>query len=229
MINNHPPPIDNGILYAQRFQDKQSARKKKMWGTICKHFLQKYISPQSIVMDIAAGNCEFINAIEAKEKIAVDLNKSIYANVIGDIHVINDSFFNLSNYTDKKSDIIFASNIFEHLNTKEEVISAIKLCHQYLLPGGKLLILQPNIKFTGGAYWDFIDHKVALTDKSLIEAGKLVGFKVIKNIPRFLPYTTKSSIPQNPLLVFLYLKLPFVWYFLGKQSFLVMVKEFDKS
>jgi len=152
----------------------------------------------------------------------------IYTNVIGNIRVINDSFFNLSNYTDKKCDIIFASNIFEHLNNKEEVISAIKICPQYLVPGGKLLILQPNIKFTGGAYWDFIDHKVPLTDKSLIEAGKLAGFSIIKNIPRFLPYTTKSSIPQNPLFVFLYLKLPFVWLFMGKQSFIVMVKEFDR-
>jgi len=175
-------------------------------------------------MDIAAGNCEFINAIEAKEKIAIDVNSNIYASVIGNVHVINDSFFNLSNYIDKKCDIIFASNIFEHLNTKEEVILAIKICHQYLVPGGKLLILQPNIKFTGGAYWDFIDHKLPLTDKSLIEAGELAGFTITENIPRFLPYTTKSSIPQNALFVFLYLKLPFVWFFMGKQSFLVMEK-----
>jgi SAM-dependent methyltransferase len=217
-------PIDNGILYAQRFQDKQNARKRKIWGTICEHFLQKYIPSESVVMDIAAGNCEFINAIEAKEKIAVDVNSNIYAHVFGNIQVINDSFFNLGNYTDKKCDIIFASNIFEHLNSKEEVISAIKICYQHLVPGGKLLILQPNIKFTGGAYWDFIDHKVPLTEKSLIEAGKLAGFTITKNISRFLPYTTKSSIPQNPFFVFLYLKLPFLWFFLGKQSFLVMAK-----
>jgi SAM-dependent methyltransferase len=222
-------PIDNKVLYAQRFQDKQNARKKKIWSTICKHFLQKYISSQSVVMDIAAGTCEFINAINAKEKIAIDVNNNIYDHVIGNITVINDSFFNLSNYTDKKCDVIFASNIFEHLNTKEEVISAIKICYQYLVPGGKLLILQPNIKFIGGAYWDFIDHKVPLTDKSLIEAGKLVGFTINKNILRFLPYSTKSFLPLNPFLVFLYLKMPFVWLFMGKQSFLVMEKGFDKS
>ena len=86
------------------------------------------------------------------------------------------------------------------------------------------MILQPNIKYTGGAYWDFIDHKVPLTDKALVEAGELCGFKMNKNIPRFLPYTTKSAIPQSPIFVFLYLKLPIAWYFLGKQSFLVMEK-----
>jgi len=59
----------------------------------------------------------------------------------------------------------------------------------------------------------------------LKDAGKLAGFSIIKNIPRFLPYTTKSSIPQNPLFVFLYLKLPFVWLFMGKQSFLVYGKK----
>jgi len=223
------PSIDDDVLYAQRFQDRQNIKRKKIWGILCKYFFQKYISSQSIVMDIGAGNCEFINAIKANEKIAVDLNKSIYDHAAENVHVINDSFFNLSKYTDKRCDIIFASNIYEHLNSKEEVISAIKVCYQYLVPGGKLLILQPNIKFTGGAYWDFIDHKVPLTDKFLIEAGKLAGFTIVKNIPQFLPYTTKSALPQNPLLVFLYLKLPFVWFFLGKQSFLVMEKGFDKS
>jgi SAM-dependent methyltransferase len=175
-------------------------------------------------MDIAAGNCEFINNIEAKEKIAVDINPDIYNFAGKNVAIINDSIFNAVKFFKKECDIIFASNFLEHLNSKEDVISVIKICYQYLTPGGKLLILQPNIKYTGGAYWDFIDHKIPLTDKALIEAGELCGFTIKKNIPRFLPYTTKSSIPQSPIFVFLYLKLPVAWYFLGKQSFLVMEK-----
>jgi hypothetical protein len=94
-----------------------------------------------------------------------------------------------------------------------------------LSPGGKLLILQPNIRYVKGAYWDFIDHKVPLTDKSLIEAGRLAGFTVASTLARFLPYTTQSRIPQHPLLVLLYLKIPIVWFILGKQSFLVLEKQ----
>jgi len=138
--------------------------------------------------------------------------------------VINDSVLNLCNHFKSDYNVIFASNFFEHLNSKEEVILVIEICYKLLSSGGKLLILQPNIKYTKEAYWDFIDHKIPLTDKSLIEAAQLCGFKIIKNIPRFLPYTTKSSIPKNNFFVFLYLKFPFVWYFMGKQSFLVLEK-----
>lgn len=211
-------------LYANRFDNDHNERKLKIWAILCKHFFQRFIPRDGVVMDIAAGSCEFINGIEAKEKIAVDANPNVGKFAKDDVAVINDSLFNIGKHLDKKTDIIFASNIFEHLSSKEDVISAIKVCYENLAAGGRLLILQPNIKYAKGAYWDFIDHKVPLTDKALIEAGELCGFKVVKNIPRFLPYTTKSAIPQNPFLVFLYLKMPFAWRFLGSQSFLVMEK-----
>jgi hypothetical protein len=40
-------------------------------------------------------------------------------------------------------------------------------------------------------------------------------------IPRFLPYTTKSRIPQSTLLVKAYLRIPLIWRFLGQQAFAV--------
>ena len=81
-----------------------------------------------------------------------------------------------------------------------------------------MIVLQPNIRFVGGAYWDFIDHKVALTERSLVEAGgagRLPGRTVIT---RFLPYSTKSRLPQRPRLVRAYLRFPLAWRFLGKQT-----------
>jgi SAM-dependent methyltransferase len=175
-------------------------------------------------MDIAGGNCEFINNIAAREKITFDINPdtAVYAGT--DVRVINDTFLNVGKHELAECDIIFASNVLEHLDSKEQVISAIKLCYEQLVPGGNLLILQPNVKYIHGAYWDFIDHKVPLTDKSLIETGLPCGFKVRYVLPRFLPYTTQSSLPQHPALVFLYLKIPVAWLLFGKQSFLVLEK-----
>jgi hypothetical protein len=43
-------------------------------------------------------------------------------------------------------------------------------------------------------------------------------------IPRFLPYTTKSRLPQAPWLVSLYLRFPLVWRILGKQTLVVASK-----
>jgi hypothetical protein len=47
------------------------------------------------------------------------------------------------------------------------------------------------------------------------------GFDVVTNIPRFLPYSTKSRLPSGPALVKLYLRVPLAWRVLGAQAFLV--------
>jgi SAM-dependent methyltransferase len=210
-------------LYRARFE-KKGAAKSGIWKMLCKHFFQRFVPQEARVMDIAAGNCEFLNHIKAREKIAFDINPDAAIHADPDVKVICDTFFNMQSHLQAKCDVIFASNCLEHLDNKEQVISALRLCYEWLVPEGHLLILQPNIKYVNGAYWDFIDHKVPLTDKSLIEAGRLCGFKPFFSIARFLPYTTQSSLPQHPLLVLLYLKLPPVWLIFGKQSFLVLEK-----
>ncbi len=70
----------------------------------------------------------------------------------------------------------------------------------------------------------FFDHITPLDDRALTEALETSGFKIIENIVRFLPYTTKSRLPNSLLLVKLYLKVPLAWRFLGQQSFLVAQK-----
>jgi len=86
------------------------------------------------------------------------------------------------------------------------------------------MVLQPNIRFVGGEYWDFFDHHTPLTDRSLVEALELTGMRIQLVVPRFLPYTTRSALPQAPWLVRLYLATPVVWRFLGKQAFVIATK-----
>jgi hypothetical protein len=93
--------------------------------------------------------------------------------------------------------------------------------HRVLKPGGRMIVLQPNIRFVGAAYWDFLDHKTPLTERSLAEAAETTGFEVERLIPRLLPYTTKSRLPQHPALVRAYLRVPLAWRLLGKQTLLV--------
>ncbi|MCL1957750.1 MAG: hypothetical protein FWF63_10530 [Fibromonadales bacterium] len=212
--------IDINMLYKNRF-DKQLEKKNAIWKILCKYFFQKFIDENSIVCDIAAGNCEFINNIKAKQKIAFDLNPDLSLYAHSSVKAVQDSFFNMGKHLTCKADIIFASNVLEHLDNKEAVVDAIRLCREFLTESGKLIILQPNIKFTGAAYWDFIDHKVALTDLSLEEAAKICGLKLKYKILRFLPYTTQSKIPKHPFFVWLYLKIPLAWRFMGQQSFLI--------
>ncbi len=86
------------------------------------------------------------------------------------------------------------------------------------------MVLQPNIRLTGGRYWDFLDHKTPITEKSLEEAASLVGFRTKRLVTRFLPYSTKSKLPQSPILVRWYLRLPPAWWLLGRQTLYVGTK-----
>ena len=115
-------------------------------------------------------------------------------------------------------DLAFFSNYLEHLASTEAVLQQLRVTFALLKPGGRVLILQPNIRLIGGSYWDFIDHQTALTEKSLAEAATMAGFRTKKVITRFMPYTTKSRLPQHPMLVRAYLSFPPLWWLMGKQT-----------
>ena len=217
-------------LYKNRFinSEKSSNQTKReaIWRVLCDNFFSKYITNSDVVCDVAAGYCEFINNIKAGKKIAVDLNPSVQDFAQQGVRVINDNVFNLKKHLIKgEITCFFLSNFLEHLDSKKDVINIIAELSDLLGNNGKIVILQPNIRLVGGAYWDFIDHKIELTEKSLIEIAEINGLSVETCITRFLPYTTKSSMPQYPLLVYLYLKMmPISSFLLGKQSFLVLRK-----
>lgn len=64
-----------------------------------------------------------------------------------------------------------------------------------------------------------IEHELPITDLSLQEVLEIIGFKINVLIPRFLPYSTKGR-RASPNLLRIYLKLPFMWKFLGGQMFI---------
>jgi len=206
-------------LYRGRFDEKERQRKNDIWKVLCSSFFQKYIPTDSIVLDIGAGYCEFINNIQCVKKYAVDLTEDTANFANGDVKVFKCPSSNLSFLSDESMDIVFMSNFLEHLKTKEEVIKTLSESFRVLKPGGYVMILQPNIRYLYKEYWDFFDHHIPLSDKSLIEALRMVGFRIEQILPKFLPYTTKSRMPQHSLLVKTYLKMPFIWKIMGRQMF----------
>ena len=61
-------------LYRIRFAKETLPRKNAIWKILCSDFFSKYVKESDTVLDIACGYGEFINNIEAKEKLAIDLN-----------------------------------------------------------------------------------------------------------------------------------------------------------
>jgi SAM-dependent methyltransferase len=211
-------------LYRSRFNPEEIKKKNRLWKVLCREFFQKYIPENASVLDIGAGYCEFINNIKAGTKYAVDLNPDTIRFAGSDVKVVICRADQLDFLADGSVDVVFMSNFLEHLDTKNEVLVILKEAHRALKPGGRILVLLPNIRYVYKKYWDYFDHKLPLSDKSLAEALEITDFKIIKSYSRFLPYSTKSRLPWNELLIKIYLKIPLAWYIMGAQAFIVGIK-----
>jgi SAM-dependent methyltransferase len=218
-----PAPRDEADLpamYRRRFDDGERKRKDALWKVLCADYLQRYVNATDTVVDLGAGYGEFINNIRAAKKIAVDLNEDTADALDPEVTFALSAGARVPDMQDGAADVVFASNFFEHMLSKAELMETLREIARLLHTGGRLLVLQPNIRFAYREYWDYFDHHVALSDRSLAEAVEMSGFRVTDVRPRFLPYTTKSRLPQHPALLRLYLRVPPLQWLFGKQMFL---------
>jgi ubiquinone/menaquinone biosynthesis C-methylase UbiE len=211
-------------LYEVRFSQAELERKNLIWKMMCQHYFQKLIRSDAIVLDMACGQGEFIRNIEAAGKIAVDINDSVERNLPGDIRFIRAPADAMTPVASESVDVCFASNFFEHLESKAVMDAVLLEGYRVLKPGGKFICMQPNIRYAPDRYWDFYDHVLPLSHLSAAEAFGKNGYLVEQVVPRFVPFSTKSAFPTHPLLVRLYLALPIAWPLLGGQFVIVARK-----
>jgi 2-polyprenyl-3-methyl-5-hydroxy-6-metoxy-1,4-benzoquinol methylase len=213
-------------IYGRRFSDRDALVKDAIWREVCA-FLQRWvpITAQDEILDIACDRGDFIRHIHARERWATDM-RDVAEHLPPNVHFVQANGLELtSRLPTGHFDVVFMSNYLEHLQTSEAVIEQLTVAAQLIKPGGRVVVLQPNIRLVGGRYWDFIDHQVALTDRSLVEAAELAGLETSRLIRRFLPYTTKSRLPKGALLVRWYLRMPFFWWLFGGQSLYVGTRQ----
>ena len=186
-------------LYVTRFPESDRAAKDAIWRVLCRHFFQRYVAHDSVVLDLGPGLGEFLRHIQCARRIAVDIERHSGRQLPAGTEEVDAPSDRLSSRVAPDSvDVIFCSNFFEHLPDTTTFLATLAEIRTVLRPGGRLLVLQPNIRLVGGAYWDFVDHHLPLTDRALIEACESIGFTIREVIPRFLPYTTRSALPQAP-------------------------------
>jgi SAM-dependent methyltransferase len=212
-------PLD--AIYGRRFDDTAEAAKRALWEEVVR-YLQRYIDPDAVVLDLACDRGHFIRAVRAREKWATDA-RDVSVHLGSEVNFVKGDGLALGALLPNEHfDSVFMSNYLEHLPSGEAVIEQFRVVRRLLKPGGRAIVLQPNIRLVGGRYWDFIDHTVALTERSLAEAAELAGLRVDRTITRFLPYTTKSRLPQSRYLVRAYLAFPPAWALLGKQTLFIV-------
>jgi len=209
-------------LYARRFHYDELQSKARLWPIICDAFFAAYVPKDGCVLDLGAGYCDFINNISARRRIAVDVNPDTARFAAPGVEVHQLRLERLSDAIGQETvDLAFASNVFEHLRGPDTLLKVLANVRTALRPGGRIMIMQPNVRIVGGAFWDFFDHMLPLSERGMVEALEVAGFRIVECRARFLPYTTKSRLPQRASLVRLYLRCRLAQYFLGKQMFVV--------
>jgi SAM-dependent methyltransferase len=210
-------------IYQKRFAGLEDYR-RLVWRVLADEVFSKWIPARSSVLDLGSGYCEFINQIPARRKYAMDLNPSTKRNAGADVDVLLQDCSADWQVPPATLDAVFTSNFFEHLPDKAALERTVKNAVHCLKPGGRLVALGPNIRFTGTAYWDFYDHYIALSDRSLIELLQKCGLEIEYARPQFLPYTMADGRRYPIWVLKTYLRLPLLWRIFGKQ-FLVVARK----
>lgn len=206
--------------YRLRFL-KTADYRNGLWRILCRDYFAKFIAPDMAVLDLGCGWGEFINNVRAARKFAMDLNPDAAQRLSPGIEFLQQDCSVPWQLPPESLDVVFTSNFLEHLRTKSLVEQTIEEACRCLKPGGALICMGPNVRYLPGAHWDFWDHFIPLTERSLAELLALKGFEIRLQVPRFLPYSMSTGVTPPLFLVAWYLKLPLVWPWFGKQFVVV--------
>ena len=216
--------IDLEQLYKSRWGPNTDYR-RAVWDVLVSDFFSRFITPDAAVLDLGCGYGDFINAVQAQTRLAMDMNPAARGKLDADVQfILQDSSEPWNGVSENSLDLVFTSNFIEHLPDKSAVARALREAFRCLKPGGRFIAMGANIKHVPGRYWDFWDHQVPFTEKSLSEGLRANGFSIDLCLGRFLPYTMSSGRQYPIICVKLYLALPFLWRVFGGQ-FLVVARK----
>ncbi len=205
--------------FKSRFTSTSS--RNVFWRLFCQWLNKKFISNDSIVLDVGAGYCNFINNISAREKHALDQSPEIKKYAGTGVHVHIQKSIELGNLPKNHFNVVFASNFFEHLS-ENELPATMNILRKVMKQNSLLIALQPNYYYSYRNYFDDYTHKKVFSHESFRDFLTANGFEIIYEKRKFLPFSFKSRFPKPTFLMQLYLSLPFKPF--AKQMFFVARK-----
>jgi ubiquinone/menaquinone biosynthesis C-methylase UbiE len=198
--------MSDDIYHSTRFTP--DPRRQILWQTLVTCVFQKQISPDGTVLELGAGYGDFINAVKARRRIAVDVWPGMLSHLDASVDGLVTSITQLDGVADNSVDYVFSSNCFEHVS-QTDLVNCLSQLRRKMKPGAMLTIVQPNFKYCAREYFEDYTHVSIYTDKGLCDLLAANGFKIVRCVPRFMPFTIKGSLPVHPLLIRLYLMSPF--------------------
>jgi len=180
-------------------------RRSAVWAEIAA-YLQRYVPRSGPLLDLGSGYCDFVNAIEASPRYALDrfIDPATHAGP-GVIPLQADAA-DLSGVREPLQ-TVFSSNLLEHL-THEHGVEVARAVLEALAPGGRWLLLQPNFRYCATTYFDDYTHRTIYTHVSLADFLRAQGFEIERVEPRFLPFSMNTRAPTWRPLVWAYLRSP---------------------
>ena len=198
--------MTDDAYHRTRFQP--DPRRRVLWQTLVACVFQKQIPPEAVVLELGAGYGDFINAVTARRRLAVDLWPGMVAHLEAGVEGLVTSITQLDGVPDGSVDYVFSSNCFEHVSQRD-LADCLTQLQRKMKPGAMLSIVQPNFKYCFREYFDDYTHISIYTAQGLSDLLAANGFRVVRCVPRFLPLTLISRMPVHPLLIRLYLMSPF--------------------
>ena len=178
----------------------------QVWKAISE-YLQKFIPPSSVVADIGAGYCDFINQIQAQEKFAVDGNADVSRWCGPDVKFVQAMPIQSLEMGPSSVDAAMVSNLLEHL-TPDECNALFDRFDEILTATGRIIVIQPNYFYCYRTYWDDFTHVRAFSHISLADFLRSRDYTITHLERRFLPFSFKSRLPKSYRLTKLYLASP---------------------
>jgi len=196
-------------VYAEGYFDTRLAQdpnREKVWQHLCAWFA-RYVPEGADVLELGAGWCDFSNHVRAGSVVAMDLDATVEKAAAPHVTAIVGDSTRLDRFADDSFDVVFASNLLEHLH-REQSDALLAGARRVLRPGGRLILMQPNFRLNPGRYFDDFTHVAVFTDQSLQDYLVASGFTVERAYPRFMPLTLKSQGSRLTFLVPHYLRSP---------------------
>ena len=137
-------------------------RKRIEYTNTCK-YIEKYIQPNSVVLDCAAGTgayIDFLHTLNCNKLIVSDLSsentekiKNVYAN-IPNIEIYQDNAMELTRHDDNKFDFILCLGPMYHLKLRESLV-CLKELLRVAKPGCIIMIAYMNRHFM---FWNLLNN-----------------------------------------------------------------------
>ncbi|MDF8264451.1 class I SAM-dependent methyltransferase [Luteipulveratus flavus] len=203
-----PSPENAGVYAPGYFETRlaQNASREQVWRHLCEYFA-RWVGPDDDVLELGAGWCDFSNHIRARRVVAMDIDATVEKAAKDGVTAVVGDCTDLSRFEDGSFDVVFASNLLEHLQ-RDQSGPLLAEARRVLRPGGRLILMQPNFRLNPGRYFDDFTHVAVYTDQSLQDYLVSEGWTIEQAYPKFMPLTLKSKGSGLTFLVPWYLRSP---------------------